>query len=59
MYVKISVRCCCRYSNMKYVLVDLTKCLYDTVCIVQLMTGVRLFSEYLLNFIVVGRDTSE
>lgn len=29
---------------------------YDTVCIVQLMTGVRLFSEYLLNFIVVARD---
>ena len=29
---------------------------YDTVCIAQLMTGVRLFSEYLLHFITTVKD---
>lgn len=44
--------------NMKYVLVDFNPSgqFYDTVCIVQLKTGVRLFSEYLLHFIVMARD---
>lgn len=44
--------------NMEYVLVDVNPSgqFYDTVCIVQLTAGVRLFSEYLLNSIVVARD---
>ena len=44
--------------NMKYVLVDLNPSghFYDTVCTVQLLTGERLFSEYLLIFIVVIKD---
>lgn len=29
---------------------------YDTVCIEQLMTGERLFSEYLLHFITMVKD---
>ena len=29
---------------------------YDTVCIPRLMTGGRLFSEYLLHFITMARD---
>jgi hypothetical protein len=44
--------------NMKYILMDFNPMgqFYDTVCIVQLMIGVRLFSGYLLNCIVVTRD---
>lgn len=44
--------------NITYVVVDSNPSgqFYDTVCIIQLMAGVRLFSEYLLNFIVVARD---
>lgn len=44
--------------NMKYVLVGFNPSgqFCDTVCIVQLMAGVRPFSAYLLNLIVVARD---
>lgn len=44
--------------NVERVLVGLNPSgqFYDTVCIVQRMAGGRLFSEYLLNFIVVARD---
>lgn len=44
--------------NMESVLVGLNPSgqFYDTVCIVQPDAEVRLFSEYLLNFIVVARD---
>lgn len=44
--------------NIKDVLVgfNFSGQFYDAVCNAHLMTGVRLFSEYLLYFITMARD---